>query len=293
MQSSGKTYNQNINIPSKKDLCVIKNEKFSTSTQYPLKRSKLPKRQTLSDIILSKQLKNIETQPQVQTLNGLLLSRPTTEKINESEITENTFTDTNENLSNNDSILSTINKIDSPKHERINSYVPVRHVHNMNMKNESITTPCRTKPNRHQRCASWDVEKYQKGVVDLYKAPMKRHKRSYSVEAKEKKYDNKECLEKIIKVQSTLRKFFLRKKLYSMLMTYYTYETFIIHIENVRTALQYKFLIWSFVEIHNYKKRIYTITTKEKKLLDELKKRKITSFKELQNYLHWLANTKY
>ena len=291
MQSSGITYNQNINNPSKKDLYVIKNEKFSTSTQYPLQRGKLPKRQTLSDIILSKQLKNVEAQPQVQTVNGLMMPRATTEKINESEITDNPFTEANVNVSNNDSILSTINKIDSPQHERMNSYVPVRHS-NMHMKKETFISPCRTKPSRHQRCASWDVEKYQKGVVDLYKAPMKRHKRSYSVEAKEKKYDNKQCLEKIIKVQSTLRKFFLRKRLYSMLMTYYTYETFVIHIENVKAALQYKLLTWSFVEIYNYKKRIYTITTKEKKLLDELKKRKITSFKELKNYFHWLAKTK-
>lgn len=254
--------------PSKKELVVVKNESLvsMTASQPPSRNSVRGKRATLSSIILSKQLQSAQQIPKTYS--------------NLTQISEDTTSNSNEYSSKHtidSSITNRKNLFHSNDGYEKDSYF------NNNYMNSS------RKKNNHMRCASCE---YEKGVVDFYRSPIKRHKRSYSIESKEKKYDNPFCEKKIVLIQSTLRKFILRKKLYNMIVNYYKNETLVNHLQNVFNIQENKMAAIAFEKIKKYKKRQYYVTRKQLHLLDELKKRKITTIKQLTAYLDWLEKTK-
>ena len=142
-------------IPSsKKELVVLKNECFvSQPLVNPQSRNvNHGHRATLSSIILSKQL--LSTQ---QVSNNL------------TQISEDTMSNSNESRSKR--------TVDSSITGRKNPFVA------NNEYNDNYIGKSRTNHNRRLSCD------YNRGVVEFYKSPMKSHKRSYSIESREKKYD--------------------------------------------------------------------------------------------------------
>lgn len=138
----------------------------------------------------------------------------------------------------------------------------------------------------------WSSCDYNRGVVEFYKSPMKSHKRSYSIESREKKYDNDQCIKQIIKLQSIVRKYLLRKKLLNMIMSYYKSQTFVQHLIRILSEKESNDKYYCFHMIKKSKKRKYYMTRKQINLLEELRKRKITNTKELNAYFDWLEKTK-
>ena len=250
--------------PSKKELVVLKNESFTSQTMVnPQSRNSMRgHRATLSSIILSKQLK---TAQQIPNLGNL------------TQISEDTMSNSNE--------YSTKRTIDSSLTNRKN---PFRASETNDIFNNNFSTVNKRR-NNHNRCSSCD---YERGVVEFYKSPIKKHKRSYSIEHKEKQYDNPFCIKKIIQLQANIRKYILRRRLFNMIMSYYKSQTFLLHLENMLAIRNDELKYEAFHMIKKSKKRSYFITRKELNLLEELKKRKITNIKELNAYLDWLEKTK-
>ena len=245
-------------IPSsKKELVVLKNECFvSQPLVNPQSRNvNHGHRATLSSIILSKQL--LSTQ---QVSNNL------------TQISEDTMSNSNESRSKR--------TVDSSITGRKNPFVA------NNEYNDNYIGKSRTNHNRRLSCD------YNRGVVEFYKSPMKSHKRSYSIESREKKYDNDQCIKQIIKLQSIVRKYLLRKKLFNMIMSYYKSQTFVQHLIRILTEKESNDKYYCFQMIKMSKKRKYYLTRKQINLLEELRKRKITNTKELNAYFDWLEKTK-
>lgn len=131
----------------------------------------------------------------------------------------------------------------------------------------------------------------RKLTVDLCQTPLKRYDRSYSVERIEKKFENnQEYINKIILIQSFLRKFFLRKKVYNMIYKYYVSQNLLQKFikASERNVLEIK--RFCFCAIKGYRKRKYFINPKEKLLLDELRRKKIKNINDLKKYFVWLKS---
>lgn len=254
------SFRKSMYIPaSKKELVVLQNECFvAQPVVNPSSRNSVKgHRATLSSIILSKQLQSTQ-----QVYSNL------------TQISEDTMSNSNESIPKR--------TIDSSITGRKNPFVTNNEYNeNYNYINQ--------RRNNHNRWGSCD---YDKGVVEFYKSPIKGHKRSYSIESKEKKYDNAECIKQIIKLQSIVRKYILRKKLYNMIMSYYKSQTFVQHLVNIILEKESNDKYHCFQMIKKAKKNKYYLTRKQINLLEELKKRKITSTKELNAYFDWLEKTK-
>ena len=265
MLSIQTTLRKSMFIPaSKKELVVLKNESFTSQTMVnPQSRNAgRGHRATLSSIILSKQLK---TAQQIPNLGNL------------TQISEDTMSNSNE--------YSTKRTIDSSLSHRKNPFraSDVNDTFNNNFQNVN------QRRNNHKRSSSCE---YERGVVEFYKSPIKKHNRSYSIEHKEKKYDNPFCIKKIIQLQANVRKYILRRRLFNMIMSYYKSKTFLLHLENMLAIRNDEEKYEPFHTIKKAKKRSYFVTRKQLNLLEELKKRKITNIKELNAYLDWLEKTK-
>lgn len=241
---------------SKKELVVLKNECFVSKPLVNPQSRKVAQghRATLSSIILSKQL--LSTQ---QVSNNL------------TQISEDTMSNSSESRTKR-TVDSSITGRKNPNNEYNENY--------------NYIGKSRTNYNRWSSCD------YNRGVVEFYESPMKSHKRSYSIESREKKYDNDQCIKQIIKLQSIVRKYLLRKKLFNMIMSYYKSQTFVQHLIRILSEKERNDKYYCFHMIKKSKKRKYYMTRKQINLLEELRKRKITNTKELNAYFDWLEKTK-
>ena len=134
------------------------------------------------------------------------------------------------------------------------------------------------------------------GVVDFFDLPIKKHKRSYSVNDSERRKrleENKKYMKNVVLIQSFVRMFLLRKKLYDYIKTVYKLEAAAIHLDNYMRNIREYYLKFAMYLISKHIKGKYFVSKREYKLLMDLKRRKINSKEQLDKFFVWLAKEEY
>ena len=134
------------------------------------------------------------------------------------------------------------------------------------------------------------------GVVDFFDLPIKKHKRSYSVNDNERRKrleENKKYMKNVVLIQSFVRMFLLRKKLYDYIKSVYKLEAGVVHLDNYMRNIREYNLKSALYLISRHIKGKYFVSKKEYELLMDLKRRKIYSKEQLDKFFIWLSKEEY
>ena len=106
--------------------------------------------------------------------------------------------------------------------------------------------------------------------------------------------NNKSKMNLIIMLQSFIRRFLIRNKIYKILTMFYKIEASIRHINKYKEIILQKrkyIIIRLFMENmkKNFRKR-YLVNKEQIELLNELKKRNVHCFNEFKNFVIWCIN---
>lgn len=269
-----------VSPPPKKKLLITKNEVFYGSPQSTLNssskestalRSSSSRRKTLSDFILpSHSQKGTHNMAPLspQNLVPFFSEENIIPKVLEEE--------ENENFDNS---LNVRRRFLSPAYSSENMS------HSIDKSNKNYTN---TGYLRRPQAKSM----HYKGVIDFFDVPLKKNKRSYSVNdkyQKKKQEEKKKYIKKVVLIQSFVRMFLLRKFLYNYLSKVYKINAGAEHLHLYVENLRKLYLESGLYEIKCYKKRKYFLTKKEFELLQNLKTKKINNIKDLQKYFLWLS----
>ena len=134
------------------------------------------------------------------------------------------------------------------------------------------------------------------GVVDFFDLPIKKHKRSYSMNDNERRKrleENKKYMKNVVLIQSFVRMFLLRKKLYDYIKSVYKLEAGVVHLDNYMRNIREYNLKSALYLISRHIKGKYFVSKKEYELLMDLKRRKIYSKEQLDKFFIWLSKEEY
>ena len=269
-----------VSPPPKKKLIITKNEVFYGSPQSTLNasskestafRSSSSRRKTLSDFLLPNHNQKVANNMAPLSPQNLVPF------FSEENIIPKVLEEDDENF---DNPLTVRRRFLSPAYGSENMFNST----DRSNKNYNNTGYLRRPQARSM---------HYKGVVDFLDVPLKKNKRSYSVNDKYQKIkqdEKKKYIKKVTLIQSFVRMFLLRKFLYNYLSKIYKINAGAEHLHLYVEKLNNFYMKSGFYEIKIHKKRKYFLSKKEFELLQNLKTKKINNIKDLQKYFLWLSS---
>ena len=96
----------------------------------------------------------------------------------------------------------------------------------------------------------------------------------------------------IILLQSFIRRFLIRNKIYKSIMMFYKINTGFNHVYKYIKYFLFKFGIYKFFieKIKKVIKKRYLVCKSQLELIKELKKRNVNNFNEFKNFVIWCIN---